>query len=593
MRVALVVIIGLFAVFIIAGQLITFWLNLTEFGDLFIRPFYYSILAGLILSPIALFRIDFKNRRSLTLWILRLVLNPLKRRTPTEGIPVEDVDFSGVKLSPVKFLVWQVTKFLIGLSFFGNVLFGFTVSGMFAGWDSGLNNIWRIFSLPFTTPPSDMSYAQGLVIPMIPSLTLVITPILGAIGLRLALLVGLTQLVKMGSSYYANQARGIQTRFPSMALQSLIALGSFWAAFNLFFPSFIDFNTRYALTGLFAFGGVMLVFALYDKFRPGPFLRPPKRSIVLRVLTILLVLMAVSAVVTVNNSIADARKVEWRGPYTAQQIGVSRYLAELDKISVVPYNFSVSPVPPARVEEYVSQNKDLLGKIRLWDVQAAFDKLKPEIGLIPYIDFQDSDILRFDGSLYWSASMKPILPTSVRAEDRWYASHLVYTHVPSGFLLLDGHGGTITDTRRFFEQRKIYYGEGGLLQDTWAAYPVERQVSDELLDFFYDGRGGVDMPPPLSWIFEPNFLLSYPSSTIHAIRYQDVYERMQLLFPYFIYEFQGSRVDMLPVADGPNTYWLMPLMIGLEGRNIPWSGGNPMIRLVGYALIDTYNGDIR
>lgn len=593
MRVALVVILSLFVTVIIAGLLITFWLNLTEFGDLFIRPFYYSILAGLILSPIALFRIDFKNRRSLTMWVLRLVSIPLKRRAPEEGIPVEDADFSGVKLSPVKFLLWQVTKVLIGLIFFGNVLFGFTVSGMFAGWEPGLNNVWRIFSLPFTTPPSDMSYAQGIVIPMIPSLTLVITPILGAIGLRLILLVGLTQLAKLGSSFFVNQARGIQTRFPSVALQSLIALGSFWVASNIFFSASIDYNTRYALAGLFAFGGVMLVFALYDKLRPGPFLTPQKRSITLRVLTVILILVAVTTVITVNNSIADARKVEWLGPYTAQQIGVNRYLAELDQINVVPYNFTSSPVPPARVEEYVTQNRELLGKIRLWDWEAAFAKLRPEIGLIPYVDFQDSDILRFDGNLYWSASMKPTLPTTVRTQDRWYTSHLVYTHVPSGFLLLDGHAGTITETNRFFEQRKIYYGEGGLLQDTWAAYPAERTVSDELLGYFYSGTGGVDMPPPLSWMFEPNFLLSYPTSTIHAIRYQDVYERMQLLFPYFIYEFQGGRVDMLPVTDGPNTFWLMPLIVGLEGHNIPWSDGNPMIRLVGYALIDTYDGDIR
>ncbi|MDJ0269968.1 MAG: hypothetical protein NXY59_05405 [Aigarchaeota archaeon] len=70
----------------------------------------------------------------------------------------------------------------------------------------------------------------------------------------------------------------------------------------------------------------------------------------------------------------------------------------------------------------------------------------PRTRLIPYVDFQDSDIIRFNGSLYWSASMKPVLPTTVRAEDRWYAGHLVYTHVPNGFLLLDGYAGTVIDT---------------------------------------------------------------------------------------------------------------------------------------------------
>ena len=50
-------------------------------------------------------------------------------------------------------------------------------------------------------------------------------------------------------------------------------------------------------------------------------------------------------------------------------------------------------------------NKDLLKSVRLWDWQAAFDKLKPEIGLIPYIDFADSDILRFNNTLYLSPSL--------------------------------------------------------------------------------------------------------------------------------------------------------------------------------------------
>ncbi|MBI2185466.1 MAG: UPF0182 family protein [Thaumarchaeota archaeon] len=590
---ALTIILGFFALLVFTGQLVTFWLNLTEFDDLFVRPFYYALVAGIVLSPIALFRIDFKNRRSLTWWVLKLVFGSLRRQSPEEGIPVESLDFSGVKLSPVKFALWQLTKVMLGLIFFGNVLFGFTVSGILAGWESGLGSVWRIFALPFSSIPPNMSYAQSNVIPMIPSLTLVITPILGALGLRLVILVGITQLVRIATSTYVNQARGIQTKFPSVAFQSLIALGSFWTAFNLFFPSFIDFNTRYLITSLLAFGGVMLVFALYDKFRIKPLLRPPRRSMILRVLTVILVLTATASVVAVNNSIADARKVEWRGPYTAQQIAVNRYLAELDQVAVVPYNFSISPVPPGRVDDYVAQNKELLGRIRLWDWEAAFAKLKPEIGLIPYVDFQDSDILRFNGSLYWSASMKTVLPPTVRAEDRWYASHLVYTHVPSGFLILDGHAGTISDTSQFFQQRKIYYGEGGLLQEAWAGYPVGRQVSDELGGYFYGGTGGVDMPPPLSWIFEPNFLLSYPGSTIRALRYQDVYERMQMLFPYFIYEFQGKRIDMLPVTDGSNTFWLMPLMIGLEGRNIPWSSGNPMIRLVGYALIDTYHGSLR
>ena len=115
--------------------------------------------------------------------------------------------------------------------------------------------------------------------------------------------------------------------------------------------------------------------------------------------------------------------------------------------------------------------------------------------------------------------MKPVLPTTVANENRWYNEHLVYTHVPNGFLTLDATGGQIVDSSEFFSQREIYYGEGGLFEQTWSAYPNSRgDVSAELGGVFYDGEGGLDVSPPLSWIFEPNFLLSFPTDSIHVMR---------------------------------------------------------------------------
>ena len=38
--------------------------------------------------------------------------------------------------------------------------------------------------------------------------------------------------------------------------------------------------------------------------------------------------------------------------------------------------------------------------------------------------------------------MKPELPSTVTSQDAWYNTHLVYTHVPEGFLLLDANAGT-------------------------------------------------------------------------------------------------------------------------------------------------------
>ena len=64
------------------------------------------------------------------------------------------------------------------------------------------------------------------------------------------------------------------------------------------------------------------------------------------------------------------------------------------------------------------------------------------------------------------------------------------------------------------------------------------------------------------------------------MRYKDITERMQTLYPYFLYNLFGKEVDSLPVTDGTNTYWLMPLIVGFDTRDVPWSMGNPFLRLV-------------
>jgi hypothetical protein len=594
-------IVFLFVIWAVGGQLVWFWLNIVEFGDLFIRPIYFEILGGLVLATIALVRLDFKNRRSLTWWLIHLGLRFVRERGVPEAIPASYKDFKSFKLTPVNFALWQSTKVLVGMLFFMNLTFGMSLYAMMQGWDPGLNQIWGIFRLPFITPPFDMSYAEVNVIPLIPSLTLIVPPILGALGIRLLILVGITHLAFYISLLFRLSLlsrrivvidRAEIIRFITL-LEALVALAAFWIFINSFFPSFIDYNTRYVIAGFAAIGILFTIFALLDRSKGKGLSLLTRRHIFLRVVAIAIIILIAGSAVVINHSIADARKEEWRGPYTTQQIAVNRYLAELDKVNELPYNFSITVVPPAQISTYASEHRNLLNNIRLWDWEAAFAKLKPEIGLIPYLDFEDSDILRFNNTLYWSASMAPILPATVLPEDRWYATHLHYTHVPFGFLILDAHKGEIVDTAKFFEQRRIYYGEGGLLEEAWVAYPVGRERSDELGGAFYTGDGGLEVSPPLSWLFDINFFWAYRDTAMHIIRYRDVYDRMGLLFPYFEYKFNGEFVDMLPVTDGENTYWLMPLIVRLDTENVPWSGNNPIMRLVGYSLIDIYNGSIQ
>jgi len=76
------------------------------------------------------------------------------------------------------------------------------------------------------------------------------------------------------------------------------------------------------------------------------------------------------------------------------------------------------------------------------------------------------------------------------------------------------------------------------------------------------------------------------------MRYRDIHDRMETLYPYFQYNLFGQEVDALPVTDGQKTYWLLPLIVGFDTHSIPWTVSNPYLRLVGYALIDVYNGNI-
>ena len=594
-RKVMLVIAALFAIFVIwslGSQLIWLILNFKEFGELFLKPIYFEIIGGTILAIIAFVRLDILNRRSLIWWFISLIISAFKGYGV---IPPNRIDFKSFKLTPTKFALWQITKVLLGMMLFRNYVFGMATYAMSQGWDPKLDLVLGVFKLPFITPPMDGSYAQMNVLPMIPALTLLLGPLLAAFGTRIVILVAITQFARIftPTPEEASGAVPFGVSWRVASFEGVLSIGLFWIMFNSFFSTFIDYNTRYIIGGL-AVGGILFAIFYYLDLRYSKGLSTlRRRRVTIRILSIFMIALVTGSIMAINNSVADARKVEWLGPYTSQQIAVNRYFAELDKVREVPYDISLKVTPKHMIEEHIADNRPLLNKIRLWDWEAAFAKLKPEIGLIPYVDYQDSDILRFNNTLYWSSSMKPILPETVLQSDQWYAEHLVYTHVPNGFFILNANEGVIEDADQFFKQRKIYYGEGGLLSETWATYPQDREKSEELGGYFYSGNGGVSLSPPLSWIFEFNFFLAYRTQTLEVLRYRDIYDRIEMLFPYFEYDFSGKKVDMFPVTDGVQTYYLMPLIVRLDTGKVPWGSNNPLVRLAGYALIDIYNGDIK
>ena len=569
-------------------------MNVEEFADLFTTPLYFSLISGLVLAAIALVRVNVVRRASIGWYVLQTFLGFMSRQgtnASAQTIPL----FGDFKISGVQFVLWQITKVLLFGAFFANLMFGFSVVYLIDGNDLGIDNIPTIFSLPFVTPPTDHSYATEKVVPMIPALLVLVPPLLGAIGTRLLLYIGVHHIISTITAFIHDSTEGKPKYLSYVStLEAVIGIGVLWAGFNMFFGNQIDYNTKYAIGGTLVVGFALIAFSFLDRMRSRILTHMLKRDVYIRIITIVVIALIVGIAMSVNNSVADAKKIEYLGPYNAQQIGVNRYLGELDLVEEHIHDVTLNSISPNNISNYVDENMDVLDGIRVWDWQAAFAKLKPEIGLIPYVTFEDNDILRFDDKLYWTASMAPILPSSVSLENRWYNEHLVYTHVPEGFLTLEATDGSIVDSSELFPQRKIYYGEGGLLDTTWSGYPTNREGNTaELNNESYTGMGGLDIAPPISWIFEPNFMISYPGDSIHVMRYKDVNERMSTLYPYFLFNLFGKELDSLPVTDGKNTYWLVPLIIGYDTSNIPWSVGNPYLRLAGYGLVDTYDGDIQ
>ena len=593
-RVGIIAII-IIATFVVVGhQGIIMLMNVEEFADLFTTPLYFSLISGLVLAAIALVRVNVVRRASIGWYVLQTFLGFMSRQG-TNASPQTIPLFGNFKISGVQFVLWQITKVLLFGAFFANLMFGFSMVYLIDGNDLGIDNIPTIFSLPFVTPPTDHSYATEKVVPMIPALLVLVPPLLGAIGTRLLLYIGVHYIITTITSFIHDSTEGKPKYLSYVStLEAVIGIGVLWAGFNMFFGNQIDYNTKYAIGGTLVVGFALIAFSFLDRMRSRILTHMLKRDVYIRIITIVVIALIVGIAMSVNNSVADAKKIEYLGPYNAQQIGVNRYLGELDLVEEHIHDVTLNSISPNNISNYVDENRDVLDGIRVWDWQAAFAKLKPEIGLIPYVTFEDNDILRFDDKLYWTASMAPILPSSVSLENRWYNEHLVYTHVPEGFLTLEATDGSIVDSSELFPQRKIYYGEGGLLDTTWSGYPTNREGNTaELNNESYTGMGGLDIAPPISWIFEPNFMISYPGDSIHVMRYKDVNERMSTLYPYFLFNLFGKELDSLPVTDGKNTYWLVPLIIGYDTSNIPWSVGNPYLRLAGYGLVDTYDGDIQ
>ncbi|MEW5841412.1 MAG: UPF0182 family protein [Thermoproteota archaeon] len=607
-RIAILAAMGI-VIFIVAGnQLTNLLMNVSEFGGTYTKTLDYAVTSGLALAAIALVRVNFVSRHSVVWYALHMITAFVRRGDFGEAR--KPLRYSDFRMSPLSFGLWQVTKVVLLAPLFANLGFGMALAYLSSspegGQDLGLAAVQGIFGLPFADVlQDDGSFSRENVVPAIPALAILVLPLLGAAGMRLLLYVGVSGVVHVVSQYILDAGER-KPKFLSYisTVEIIVGAAVFWAGFTIFFSSSIDFNTKYLIAGSLVLGAAFIAFGFFDKRRSRVMIYPTRRHVYARLLTAAAIVAIVGSIVVVNASIAGAKKVEYSGPYIAQEIAVNREMAGLGQVDVVNYDVKPPSVAPSAIRAIVDENRETLANIRLWDEEAATQKLKPELGQRNDISFADTDILRFGGTMYWTGITTPNLPDSLARGNEWFNQHFVYTHANPGFKMLEADTGNLVDEDRFFRQERVYYGlsgqSSGLFSTSWSAYPVGRESSDEIDQFFYNGTGGIDVAPPASWMFEPNFMLSYPDTPVHIMRYKDIHDRMDLLYPYFVYEFATAdsaapefhKTGVIPVSDGTNTYWLMPLIVALDTSRVPW--GSPfMLDLVGYALIDTYNGSVQ
>lgn len=659
-RISVFVLIGLVIFWTAITQSLNIVMNFVEFNHVFTKTLLHSIVSGLILCSIAVVRVDFRHRNSMTWFGINLLIKLLKRGEPDSSssysasssssssfgssssasystlpsrlanLPLRYPDF---KMSKRNFVMWQITKLVLFAPLFTQLVFGISSVYLLQGHDIGIGALPGIFLIPFSNIPSNGSFAQEHVVPLIPAMTLLIPPILSSIGIRVFLYIGVAGGISIGSRYMADTSQSKPKLLSYISTMEMI-LGAtlLWTGFTMFFNFNINYNTKYAILGTWVMGAFFIAYSYIDGRRSRVIITPERKQIYTRLLTILVITIITGSIMAVNNSIADAKQLEWSGPYVAQDIAINRYIAGIDHVKVTnftpsppptlasflpsllhqqaqqqkqlqSFNFSMSNLPPG-ITALVKANNNTLNNIRLWDQQAAQIRLKPQLGQKNDVNFADADVIAPNNSMYWAVPTAPNLPADVTPEDTWYNQHFVYTHSDKGVLMLDANTGKPIDSSKFFKQKNIYYGESGptgIFNQAWSAFPVSRTSSDEIDGTFYKGTGGINVSPPLSWVFEPKFMLSFPDSTMHIMRFKDIFDRMKTMFPYFVYEFtlgppqtalDVRTVDVIPVTDGTNTYWLMPLIVFLDTSHVPWSSGD-MLRLVGFALIDAYNGSVK
>ena len=286
--------IALLIVLVVGKPAVALYMNIGEFDDQFTRPLFYSLVSAVILGIIALVRVNIVSRSSIFWYAISTLIT---FASSAQNQNIQNIQaYRKYKLGRISFVVWQITKILLFGAFFTNILFGFAAMEFIGGDYLGIENIAQLFTLPFVTPPADTAYGTDIVVPMIPALLLLIPPLLGAIGLRLLLYLGVHHILGILTSYIQGESKPNYRKYVS-AMEGIVGIGIIWSGFNLFFTSDIDYNTRYTIAGFLLTGSALIVFAAMDRMRSRVLTHMMPKDVLLRIVVIAIIGISVGGIV--------------------------------------------------------------------------------------------------------------------------------------------------------------------------------------------------------------------------------------------------------------------------------------------------------
>jgi len=156
-RLGIVAILGVIIFATVGNQAVTLSMNFTEFGEQFTKPLFYTLVSTIILSIIALVRVNIVGRSSIFWYAISTGIKFLGQGGQ-QPLASSFSSFKNYKLTSPQFVIWQITKILLFGAFFANIMFGFAAISFIDGNTFGLENLPNLFSLPFVTPDTDPNF---------------------------------------------------------------------------------------------------------------------------------------------------------------------------------------------------------------------------------------------------------------------------------------------------------------------------------------------------------------------------------------------------------------------------------------------------